>query len=186
VIEHASAQELEGGLDDVRRAPKDLGRLELIGRRPCPGEREVLEEGRLDPETGLDGDGWSSRGRRRPPNVDAQLTLMSARVAALVARTRDRWPLAGDQLYVDLDLSEANVPAGTRLAVGSALIEITPPPHTGCKKFVQRFGLDAMLFVNSPEGRRLRLRGVNARVVRAGTIAVGDRLRKLPQEPMPL
>lgn len=183
---HATAVELERGLEGVRRAPKDFGPLQLIVRRPSPGDREILAEGRLDPATGLAGDGWSSRGRRRPPNADAQLTLMSARAAALVARSRDRWPLAGDQLYVDLDLSDENLPAGTRLAVGSAEIEITPPPHTGCKKFVRRFGLEAMLFVNSPEGRRLRLRGANARVVEAGTIAVGDRLRKLPREPMPL
>jgi MOSC domain-containing protein YiiM len=106
-----------------------------------------------------------------------QINIMNARATALVAGSKDRWPLAGDQLYVDLDLSGANLPPGTRLAIGSAVLEVTSQPHTGCAKFVARFGLDAMKFVNSPVGRELNLRGINAKVVTAGTIRVGDDVR---------
>jgi MOSC domain-containing protein YiiM len=177
---HLTGAELEAGLEHVRAAPADLGSVELVLRRPAEGERELLEEAELTPEDGVVGDRWATGRRRRPANPDTQLTLMSARAADLVAGgERGRWPLAGDQLYVDLDLSEANLPAGTRLAVGTAVVELTPPPHTGCKKFVQRFGLDAMQFVNSPEGRALRLRGANARVVEAGVVRPGDEIRKL-------
>jgi hypothetical protein len=142
----------------------------------------VLEEGRLDLVEGLVGDNWRTRGElatpRRIPNPDTQLTLMNARAAQLIAGSRERWPLAGDQLYVDLDLSPANLPAGTRLAIGSALVEVTAEPHTGCKQFVGHFGMEAMLFVNSPEGKALCLRGINTRVVRAGAVRVGDRVAK--------
>jgi MOSC domain-containing protein YiiM len=177
---HLTTAELEAGLDQVRDAPADVGRVELVLRRPKEGEREILEAAELTPEDGVVGDRWSHGRRHRPPNPETQLTLMSARAADLVsAGERPRWALAGDQLYVDLDLSEANLPTGTRLAVGTAVVELTPPPHTGCKKFVQRFGLDAMRFVNSPEGRSLRLRGANARVVEPGIVRPGDETRKL-------
>ncbi|HET9509130.1 MAG TPA: MOSC domain-containing protein [Gaiellaceae bacterium] len=177
---HPTTAELEAGLEHVRGAPADVGRVELVLRRPTEGEREILEAAELTPEDGVVGDRWSRGRRHRPPNPETQLTLMSARAAELVsAGQRQRWALAGDQLYVDLDLSEANLPTGTRLAVGSAVVELTPPPHTGCKKFVQRFGLDAMRFVNSPEGRSLRLRGANARVVERGLVRPGDEIRKL-------
>ena len=177
---HRSPEELAAGLDRVREAPAELGRLELVVRRPAERERETLAAGELDLEAGLVGDRWAlGRSHGRPPDPLAQLTLMSARVVDLVAGTRERWSLAGDQLYVDLDLSEANLPPGTRLAVGEAVVELTASPHTGCKKFVERFGLDAMHFVNSPEGRSLRLRGANARVVEAGVVRPGDEIRKL-------
>jgi MOSC domain-containing protein YiiM len=135
--------------------------------------------GELTHGDGLAGDNWRLRSSHREPDHDTQLTMMNARVADLVVGARERWPLAGDQLYVDFDLSVANAPPGTRLAVGDAVVELTEPPHTGCKKFVERFGMDAMLFVNAPEGRELRLRGANARVVRPGTIRVGDAVTKL-------
>ena len=155
-------------------------------RRPAEGERELLEAAELDREVGVVGDRWSAgRTNGRAPNPATQVTLMSARAAALVARTRDRWPLAGDQLYVDLDISEENLPAGTRLRLGSAVLEISHEPHTGCKKFVARFGMDAMLFVNSPVGRALRLRGVNARVVEPGTVSLGDAVDEARAEPPP-
>jgi MOSC domain-containing protein YiiM len=175
---HLTPAELEAGLEAVRSAPRDGGVLELIVRRPAVGERELLDEGTLDLENGLVGDRWNA-GKQRRPSRDTQLTLMNARAAALVARTKERWPLAGDQLYVDMDISEENLPAGTRLSLGSATLEISQVPHTGCKKFVERFGMDAMLFVNSDTGRSLRLRGVNARVVEPGLVRVGDTVTKL-------
>jgi hypothetical protein len=182
VVVHLSGHELEAGLEDIRRSPQDAGHLELIVIRPRAGVREVLEEGELDPARGLVGDSWPYRVHPRtgaPPNPDTQINVMNARVAALVAQSRERWALAGDQLFVDLDLSAANLPPGTRLAVGGAVIEVTAEPHTGCAKFVQRFGVDAMKFVNSPVGRRLNLRGINARVVEPGRIRGGDLVRKV-------
>ena len=180
---HATTKELEQGLDFVRRSPSDDGVLELIVRRPAVGAREVLGEGELDVKLGLVGDTWHRRSSPRSadgsPHPEMQLNVMNARMVALVAGEKERWPLAGDQLFVDLDLSLANLPAGTRLALGTAVIEVTPLPHTGCQKFVSRFGLDAMQFVNSPLGRELCLRGINAKVVQPGTVRVGDRLRKL-------
>jgi MOSC domain-containing protein YiiM len=164
-------------LDHVRAAPTDDGTLELIARRPAVDEREVLEEGALDLEQGLVGDQWSVRGKH--PNPKSQLTLMSARAAALVAGDRERWALAGDQLYVDLDLSPGNLPPGTRLAIGAAVVEVTDAPHLGCDKFSQRFGPEARELVNSPEGVALNLRGINTRVVQAGAIRRGDAVRKL-------
>jgi MOSC domain len=181
-VRHLTADELHAGLDEIRRSPADAGTLRLIVRRTDVNQREVFERGRLDPALGLIGDNWSvraGRGADRRLHLDTQLTLMNSRVAALVAQHQDRWALAGDQLFVDLDLSGGNLPAGTRLQLGSAVIEVTAQPHTGCAKFVSRFGLDAMKFVNSPVGRELNLRGINARVVQAGEIQVGDVVRKV-------
>lgn len=180
---HLTTAELEAGLDAVRRSPKDEGVLEMIVRRPKADEREVLDEGELDRAEGLVGDSWSVRGSSRTADgsahPDMQLNVMNSRVIDLVAGGRERWPLAGDQLYLDLDLSEENLPAGTRLSLGGAVIEVTAQPHTGCKKFVARFGADAMKFVNSAEGRRLRLRGLNAKVITGGVIRVGQVVKKI-------
>jgi hypothetical protein len=174
--------ELLAAIGQIRRSPADNGTLDMIVRRPAIDQREVLNEGRLDISDGLVGDNWkskpSSRTPDRSPHPDMQLNLMNSRVIDLLAGSRERWALAGDQLYVDLDLSAENLPPGTRLALGSAVIEVTSQPHTGCNKFVERFGLDAMKFVNSADGRRLNLRGINARVVVAGTVRIGDRVRK--------
>jgi hypothetical protein len=181
---HLTMAELEAGLAAICQSPREAGVLELIVRRPQVGEREIAQEGELDLVQGLVGDNWRTRGSPRTPDgsahPDMQLTIMNARVIALVAQAKDRWPLAGDQLFLDMDLSAANLPPGTHLTLGSAVIEVTGQPHTGCKKFVARFGLDAMRFVNSPVGEQLHLRGLNARVVRPGTIRVGDVARKIP------
>jgi hypothetical protein len=182
-IRHLTTEELEAGLDEIRRAPKDAGVLQLIVRRPQIEQREILEEGELDPLAGLVGDCWKLRGSSRTsdgsPHPQMQINIMNARVTALVAQDRARWQLAGDQLYLDMDLSAANLPAGTQLEIGSAVIEVTPPPHLGCTKFVSRFGIDAMKFVNSAVGRELCLRGINARVVQGGLIRVGQVARKI-------
>ena len=181
-VNHLSMDQLQTGMDHIRRSPADQGVLQLIARRPAIDKRELLPEGRLDPAEGLVGDNWKTRGASydppREPNPLTQLTIMNARAADLVATCRERWPLAGDQLYIDLDLSLANLPKGTRLAIGSAVVQVTGEPHTGCKKFVEHFGLDAMRLVNGPEGRALCLRGINTRVVQAGLIRVGDAVAK--------
>jgi hypothetical protein len=178
-----SLETLLAGLDDIRRSPQDHGRLELIVRRPAEGAREVLETGELVHSEGLAGDTWNQRGSRRSPDggphPDMQLNLMNSRAIALIAQSPDRWQLAGDQLYVDLDLSEANLPAGTRLAIGTAVIEVTAEPHTGCAQFSQRFGASARKFVNSEGGREVRARGINAKVVVPGTITTGDGITKV-------
>ncbi len=184
--QHPTAVELLAGLDEIQASPGDDGAIKLIVRRGAESEREVLVAADLDPVEGLVGDTWRTRGSRRTPDHAAdpkmQLTLMNARVAALVAGDQERWSLAGDQLYVDLDLSEANLPPGAQLAVGSALIEVTDAAHLGCAKFRARYGEDALQFVNSELGRRLRLRGVNTRVVRGGRLVLGDAMRKVARD----
>jgi hypothetical protein len=186
VARYRSAGELNAGLDHIRRSPSDDGTLELIVRRPAVDAREVLDEGQLDRKVGLVGDTWHSRGSTATPDgtadPDGQLTLINSRLAALVAGSEADASLAGDQLYVDLDLSEAGLPAGTRLRIGSATIEITAKPHLGCAKFAARFGPDALRFVNLGAGRALNLRGRNARVITAGTVRRGDQIRRLPTE----
>ena len=183
MLADAELTRLEANLDHIRESPSDGGTLELIVARPAVDERLVLTEARLDLRDGLEGDTWRARGSSRTedggPNPEAQLTLMNARVAAAIAGERDRWPLAGDQLYVDLDLSLDNLRPGSRVQIGSAVIEFSEAPHTGCAKFVARYGVDAQKFVNSAVGRELRLRGANCRVVVAGTIRQGDAIRKL-------
>jgi hypothetical protein len=181
---HLSAEELAAGLVAIRRSPATDGSVEMIVRRPGEDAREVLEAGELTPDEGLAGDDWKARGSRSTPdgsaNPDCQLTLMNARAVDLLAGgDRAAWPLAGDQIYVDLDLSIENLPPGARLAVGDAVVEVTEPPHTGCAKFSARFGSEAVRFVNSPEGRALRLRGMNARVVEPGTVRRGDAARRI-------
>lgn len=182
-VKHLTLAEMEAGLDDIRRSPADNGVLELIVCRLGVGERKVLDEGKLDLVEGLVGDTWRARGSTRTADgladPDTQVTLMNSRVIALLAQVPERWPLAGDQLYVDLDLSADNLPVGTRLALGSAVLEVTAQPHTGCKSFMARFGADATKFVNSPLGKRLHLRGINARVVQPGVIRTGDVARKV-------
>ena len=175
---------LEASLDLIRESPAETGTVELIVRRPAEDQREVLAEAHLDLYEGLVGDTWRTRGGGGKldggPKLEAQLTLMNARAAAVIAGERERWPLAGDQFYVDLDISRNNLPPGTRVQIGSAVIEFSEQPHTGCAKFSARYGVDALKFVNSEVGRELRLRGANCRIVVAGTVHAGDAIRKLP------
>jgi len=181
--EHPDASRLEAGLDQVRQAPANPGVVTCIIRRPGVDQRELLETGELTPEAGLVGDRWAQSCTRRLPsgglNPDSQIAIMGIRMLELLTPDRDRWPLAGDNLLVDMDLSEANLPAGQRLRVGEVELEITAQPHLGCAKFSCRFGEAAFQFVNSPEGRRLRLRGVYAQVVKAGRVRTGDTLQKI-------
>ena len=183
MVEHLDRATLDAGVDHIRKAPKDNGRVELIVRRPDVEVREVLTDAVLDTSDGLVGDCWRTRGSSSTAdgaaNPDAQLTLMNVRSASLVAGEADRRQLAGDQLFVDLDLSGANLPAGSQLRVGAATIEITALPHRGCGKFQARFGTEALKWVNSPVGRELNLRGVNARVVAGGVVRPGDEIAKL-------
>jgi hypothetical protein len=171
-----SRSELEAGLEAIRHSPRDGGVLSLIVRRPAVNLRETKDEAELDPTCGLVGDTWRSRAssRARTADPDTQLTIMNSRAIGLIAPDVARWPLAGDQLFIELDLSAGNLPPGSRLAIGEAVVEVTRQAHTGCRKFVQRFGLEAMKFVNSPTGRELNLRGIYARVIQAGRIRRGD------------
>ncbi len=175
--------ELDAGLEYIRQSPRDGGTLRMIVRRPSVDERELLDEGELNLQDGLVGDTWNVRvskhSKTGQPNLYAQITVMNARCIELLSPDRERWALAGDQLYVDFDLNDDNIPPGSRLAIGSAILEVSAEPHTGCQKFSARFGVEAMKFVNSPEGKRLHLRGINARVIQAGTIRVGDMVRKI-------
>ena len=185
---HTSQSELEQGLEHVRRSPKDVGVIELIVCRPAIDERQALAQAELDVATGLVGDNWLARGNRKredgSAHPDMQLNLMNARAIALIAQTPDRWRLAGDQFYVDLDLSYDNVPPGTRLKMGDdAVIEVTAEPHLGCAKFMERFGRDAARFVNSEVGKSLNLRGINARVLVPGKLQVGAPISKLRPQP---
>ena len=182
-VTHLSMAELEAGLDHIRQSPKDNGTLLMIVRRPNVDEREVVHEGELNTVEGLAGDTWKARESGHTPdgsvNTDTQITVMNSRTIALVAQDEERWSLAGDQLYIDMDLSTDNLPPGTRLVIGLAMIEVSAVPHTGCKKFSSRFGVEAMKFVNSPEGKQLHLRGINAKVIRTGSIKVGDVVKKM-------
>ncbi|HWF19579.1 MAG TPA: MOSC domain-containing protein [Verrucomicrobiae bacterium] len=170
-------------MQKILDSPKNDGVLELIACRPKAGERETLETAELHLAEGVVGDNWKMRGAAdKTANPDMQVTVMNSRVIALLADDKAHWPLAGDQLYVDFDLSIENLPPGSKVGIGSAILQISPQPHTGCKKFLARFGQDALEFVNSAIGKQLRLRGLNARIVQPGIIRVGDKVRKLTSE----
>lgn len=182
-MKHPTAKELEAGLAQILNSPMNCGTLDLIVRRPRIDERETLESAELDIIVGLVGDNWKTRGSHMTADSSAhpgmQLTMMNSRVINLVAQTRDRWPLAGDQLYVDLNLNAENLPPKTRLSLGTAAIEISEAPHLGCAKFAARFGKEAIIFVNSRRGKQLNLRGINVIVVQSGVIHVGNELKKI-------
>ncbi|MBO0825121.1 MAG: MOSC domain-containing protein [Actinobacteria bacterium] len=181
-MQHLSREQLEASLSQIRESPSDRGVLAVVVRRPATDMRELPAEAMLDQARGLVGDNWLDRGSRNAPHGSAdharQVTVMNVRVAELVAGGAERLPLAGDQLYVDLDLSVENLPAGSLLTVGEAVLEVSEAPHLGCAKFAARFGADAVRFVNSSVGRQLRLRGMNTRVVQPGIVRPGDLVRK--------
>ena len=182
-VAHASLEQLEAGLAEVARSPSDRGRVELLVVRPSARRRATPSSAELSVEHGLEGDGWASRGSRRTPDgrvhPDMQVALINARLLQLIARDRARWPLAGDQLVVDLDLGVDNLAAGDRLAIGSAVAEVTAQPHTGCRKFAERYGRDALRLVTTARAREGRLRGMYVRVVSPGTVRVGDTVAKV-------
>ena len=177
VVHHASRAELEAGLDQLRAAPAAEGALRLVVVRPAPFERRIVEAGEIDLVRGMIGDRWTVRKK----GTDDQITVTHARYLGLICGGDDpeRWAQAGDQLYVDFDISHTNLPVGARFAVGDAVLEVSPDPHHGCGKYTTRYGIEAMKFANTEEGRRLRLRGLHARVVEPGTVRRGDRVRKL-------
>lgn len=183
MVNQATLQELDAALQHILASPADEGRLEMISARPGVGERELLEVGELDAECGLVGDNWLERGSGSiadgSANPEAQLTLINKRLIDVVAGNKTRWQLAGDQLFVEIDLSHDNLPVGARLSIGSAIVELTAAPHTGCAKFASRFGHDALRFVSGPEAMRQRRRGANAKIVQSGKIRVGDMVRKI-------
>jgi MOSC domain-containing protein YiiM len=175
-MNHLDTAALQEGLPHIAASPPDDGTVEMIVRRPTVDAREVVVSARVAPGLGLEGDSWGSRPH---PSSDAEITLMNARCVALLAGDVDRWPLAGDQLYVDMDLSVVNLPDDSRLRVGTVLLEVSATPHTGCSKFSARFGDEALAFVNSEVGKAMRLRGMNCRVIEGGLVRTGDRLTKV-------
>ncbi len=180
---HLLMDELEAGLDDILASPKDDGRLEAVIVRPEQGQRRDLDSCPISLARGAEGDHWAKGCWKSTedgqPHPDVQICIMNARCIGLIAQERANWPPAGDNLFIDMDLTPANTPPGTRLSIGSAVLEITDTPHNGCASFIERYGRDACLFVNTGEGKKLHLRGIYGRVVQDGTVSVGDKVRKI-------
>ena len=178
-----SKAELEAQLPEIQAAPKLRGSLDLIVIRPAVDQRKVLKSAELCLERGLIGDSWITRSSRhtsdKSPWIEMQLNIMSSRVIQAVTGDLKRWPLAGDQLFIDLDLSLENLPIGSQISIGETIIEVTAPPHTACKKFRVRYGDDAFRFINNPATKNMRLRGLNAKIIRGGTIESGSIVHKL-------
>jgi hypothetical protein len=174
---------IQDALNELGASPQDNGTVEMIVRRPNHGEREILDEAKFSTETGLDGDNWLTRGSKNTEDGSAhpgmQIAIMNSRVIQAISQDKSRWSLAGDQLFLDLDLSAENLPVGQQIAIGSVILEVSEMPHNGCAKFTERFGSEATRFVNSKEGRANRRRGVNVRVVQGGILRIGDTVTKV-------
>jgi MOSC domain-containing protein YiiM len=183
MIEHRSLTDLQHGLEDIKNSPSDNGMLYMIVVRPTKRDRNVPWFSKLAPEFGLEGDHWSQGSWKTlpdgSPDPSVQVTIMNSRCLDLIATAKERWPLAGDNLIVDMDISISNLKAGQKVSIGSAILEISDVPHTGCMKFRDRFGVEALKFVSTKEARELRLRGMFARVIKAGEIRIGDRMKKI-------
>jgi hypothetical protein len=183
MLKQYPTSELELGVDEIKASPKDNGVLQMIVRRPKTETREIINAGEINLENGLEGDNWKARGSSAMPDgsadPEAQITLMNSRVIQLLAGDKENWQWAGDQLYVDMDISIDNLPPHSRIQIGSVILEISAKPHTGCKKFSGRFGIEALEFISTPLGKALRMRGVNAKVIQGGEIKVGDVVKKL-------
>ena len=181
-VNHRNIDELEAGLNHILKAPKENGIVQLIVCRPKIEIRETLKIAKLDKEVGLVGDNWNDRGSSSMPDnssdMEAQLTIMNSRVISLMTPSIDQWQLAGDQLYIDMDLSRNNLIPGRQIKIGSAVVEVSKKPHTGCKKFSNRFGIDALKFVSTTLGQELALRGINTRIVQSGIVQTGDVVKK--------
>ena len=181
--DHLTTEQLQAGLEHILLSPANNGAMLKIVRRTDVDQREVVQEGDLNETVGLIGDNWKTRGSSSTvdgsSHPEAQVTIINSRLLALIANSEQRWELSGDQLIVDLDLSVDNLPPGTQLSVGSAVLEVSKKPHTGCGKFAQRFGKDALRFISTPRGNALRLRGVNTQVIQSGSMRVGDAVTKL-------
>ena len=178
-----SMKELEASLSHISESPSEVGSVAMIVSRPVTEQREILIQCELDTAQGLIGDNWLERGDKHTADGSAdlgrQLTLMNARAVEAISNDESRWPEAGDQFYVDFDLSAANIPPGTQLALGEAVVEVTALPHLGCGKFSARFGRDATMFVNSKAGKAMNLRGINAKLVKPGRVSKGDSISKM-------
>src|SRR5688572_8480293 len=183
MFKHLSPEEVEEGVQNIKQAPKDSGSLQMIVRRPAVDGREMVTKAKLDTSLGLEGDNWKDRGSSHTSDnsadPEAQITLMNSRVIDLLTNEKELWQLAGDQLFVEIDLSVDNLPPLSKIQIGSAILEISAKPHTGCKKFSGRFGIEALEFISTPLGKSLRMRGVNAKVIQSGEIQVGNTVKKL-------
>lgn len=180
---HLTRAELEAGIPHIENSPKDDGSVEAIVVRPEPGQRRDVPSCDVSLAGGVHGDRWA-KGRggnaeNAAPHPDVQICIMNSRAIALIAQERANWPPAGDNLFIDLDLRPENLAPGQRLSVGTAILEVTAEPHNGCSAFIERYGRDACVFVNTGIGKQMRLRGIYARVAKGGRISVGDRIRKV-------
>lgn len=183
-MEYLTKEQLDAGLGFIREAPSAAGTVEMIVSRPETDQRVTLDAGEFLVGRGLAGDNYVARGSARTPDgaahPEAQVTIMNSRaIDWITSGTKDMWKMAGDQLLVDFDISEQNLLAGTRLQIGGAVFEVSAKPHTGCNKFAARFGQPAAVWVNSPAGKQLKLRGINAMVIAEGTVRPGDSVSKL-------
>ena len=181
--QHPTLEDLQSALPDILNSPTEHGRIEMIISRPAVGERDILKTANLERDTGLVGDNWKQRGNSKTADgsadPDAQITLINSRIVNAVSGSKSRWHLAGDQFVVDIDLSHNNLPPGSQLSIGTAVVELTSTPHTGCVKFASRFGNPALRFVSGAEAMQQRRRGANAKIVQSGTVRVGDIAEKI-------